>query len=83
MASPDGNPVSSGGRSLFPTGPSFTLENFSNKDFIVRDFVEELSESVAPARRRSGPAHQAFDPKPLIRTFESKWPLLHFHPLLT
>jgi exocyst complex component 5 len=72
MATPDGNPIRTGsGKALFPTGPSFTLENFSNKDFIVRDFVEELSESASPARRRSGPAHQAFDPKPLIRTFES------------
>jgi hypothetical protein len=60
-----------GGRSIFPRGPSFTLENFSNKDFIVRDFVEELSDSAVPANRRSGPAQQAFDPKPLIRTFES------------
>jgi exocyst complex component 5 len=73
MATPDGHPIRAGsGKALFPTGPSFTLENFSNKDFIVRDFVEELSESASPARRRSGPAHQAFDPKPLIRTFESK-----------
>ena len=59
------------GRSIFPKGPSFTLENFSNKDFIVRDFIEDLAESAVPANRRSGPAHQAFDPKPLIRTFES------------
>ena len=71
MASPDGAHISSGNRALFPTGPSFTLERFSNKDFIVRDFVEELSESAAPAHRRSGPTNQAFDPKPLIRTFES------------
>ncbi|KAE8441544.1 hypothetical protein EG329_004852 [Mollisiaceae sp. DMI_Dod_QoI] len=59
------------GRSIFLKGPSFTLENFSNKDFIVRDFVEELAESAVPINRRSGPAHQAFDPKPLIRTFEN------------
>ncbi|KAF8864268.1 exocyst complex component Sec10 [Acephala macrosclerotiorum] len=59
------------GRSIFPKGPSFTLENFSNKDFIVRDFVEDLAESAVPVNRRSGPAHQAFDPKPLIRTFEN------------
>ncbi|TVY38364.1 Exocyst complex component [Lachnellula subtilissima] len=58
-------------RALFPRGPSFTLENFSNKDFIVRDFIEDLSESAVPANRRSGPAQQAFDPKPLIRTFEN------------
>ncbi|KAF3358211.1 Protein gal10 [Verticillium dahliae VDG1] len=35
-------------KSLFPKGPSFSLEDFSSKDFI-----------------------QAFDSKPLIRTFES------------
>ncbi|KAI1002300.1 hypothetical protein K3495_g5900 [Podosphaera aphanis] len=57
--------------SLFPQGPSFTLDNFSNKDFIVRDFVEELAESAVPVNRRSGPGNQAFDPKPLIRTFEN------------
>ncbi|KAH8820359.1 exocyst complex component Sec10-like protein [Xylogone sp. PMI_703] len=59
------------GRSIFTTGPSFTLENFSNKDFIVRDFVESLAESAVPANRRSGPTQQTFDPKPLIRTFEN------------
>ncbi|KAH6717841.1 exocyst complex component Sec10-like protein [Leptodontidium sp. 2 PMI_412] len=58
-------------RSIFPQGPSFTLENFSNKDFIVRDFIEDLAESAAPVNRRSGPAQQAFDSKPLIRTFEN------------
>lgn len=62
-------------KSLFPRGPSFTVENFSNKDFIVRDFVEELAESAIPVNRRSGPANQAFDPKPLIRHFESRRPL--------
>lgn len=69
--------LNSGGgsaRTLFPRGPSFTLENFSNKDFIVRDFIEDLSESAVPANRRSGPSQQAFDPKPLIRTFESMRP---------
>ncbi|KAK4634855.1 Exocyst complex component SEC10 [Fulvia fulva] len=54
----------------------FTLESFSSKDFIVKDFVESLSEISGPGRRSaptSGPnaqASQAFDPKPLIRTFE-------------
>lgn len=70
----NGNSHNSGSgtpKSLFPKGPSFTLENFSNKDFIVRDFIEELSESAVPANRRSGPAQVAFDPKPLIRHFES------------
>ncbi|KAK4681973.1 Exocyst complex component 5 [Podospora pseudoanserina] len=62
---------SSASRSLFPTGPSFTLEDFSNKDFIVRDFVDSLAETAVPASRRSGSANQAFDPKPLIRTFEN------------
>lgn len=59
-----------GGRSIFPRAPSFSLETFSNKNFIVKDFVESLSDSAVPARRRSGPGHQAFDPKPLIRSFE-------------
>ncbi|CAK7263603.1 Exocyst complex component 5 [Sporothrix epigloea] len=65
--------VSSGAsRALFPKGPSFTLDDFSNKDFIVRDFVDALAETAVPANRRSGvAAQQAFDPKPLIRTFES------------
>lgn len=56
----------------------FSLDTFSSKDFIVKDFVEALSDSAAPARRSLGapgaPANaqsaQAFDPKPLIRTFE-------------
>ncbi|RYP92717.1 hypothetical protein DL770_001106 [Monosporascus sp. CRB-9-2] len=60
-----------GSRALFPKGPSFTLDDFSSKDFIVRDFVESLAESAVPENRRSGPAQQAFDPKPLIRTFEN------------
>lgn len=74
MASIGGNSHTSGSgppKALFPKGPSFTVENFSNKDFIVRDFVEELAESAVPVNRRSGPATQAFDPKPLIRHFES------------
>ncbi|KAK3994982.1 putative exocyst complex component SEC10 [Cladorrhinum sp. PSN332] len=62
---------SSASRALFPKGPSFTLEDFSNKDFIVRDFVDSLAEEAVPASRRSGPGNQAFDPKPLIRTFEN------------
>ncbi|KAI1382143.1 exocyst complex component Sec10 [Hypoxylon crocopeplum] len=61
----------SGSRALFPKGPSFTVEDFSNKDFIVRDFIDELAENAASSNRRSGPAQQAFDPKPLIRTFEN------------
>ncbi|CAK7203472.1 Exocyst complex component 5 [Sporothrix eucalyptigena] len=63
---------SAASRALFPKGPSFTLDDFSNKDFIVRDFVDTLAETAVPANRRSGAAtQQAFDPKPLIRTFES------------
>lgn len=65
---------SSGPKSLFPKGPSFTLDTFSSKDFIVRDFVDSLAESAVPANRRSGPAQAAFDSKPLIRTFESTRP---------
>ncbi|KAF2480491.1 exocyst complex component Sec10-like protein [Neohortaea acidophila] len=58
---------------------TFTLDTFSSKDFIVKDFVESLSDA-ATSTRRSGQglsstnayqANQAFDPKPLIRTFES------------
>ncbi|KAI9663688.1 MAG: Exocyst complex component 5 [Bathelium mastoideum] len=58
-------------RSPFAKGPSFTLDTFSSRDFIVKDFVESLSDSAVPISRRSGPASQAFDPKPLIRTFEA------------
>ena len=71
-----GSHNSGSAKTLFPKGPSFTLENFSNKDFVVRDFVEELSESAIPANRRSVPAQNAFDPKPLIRHFESMYPSL-------
>ncbi|KAI1143553.1 exocyst complex component Sec10 [Hypoxylon sp. FL0543] len=63
--------ASSGSRALFPKAPSFTIEDFSSKDFIVRDFVDDLAENALSSNRRSGPAQQAFDPKPLIRTFEN------------
>lgn len=64
-----------GSRVLFPQGPSFTEDDFSTRDFITRDFVDELAESAIPVNRRSVPSVQAaFDPKPLIRTFESTWP---------
>lgn len=63
--------TASGPKTLFPRGPSFTLDDFSNKDFIVRDFVDSLAESAVPSNRRSGSAQTPFDPKPLIRTFES------------
>ncbi|AEO54155.1 hypothetical protein MYCTH_2296379 [Thermothelomyces thermophilus ATCC 42464] len=62
---------SSASRPLFPQGPSFTLDDFSSKDFIVSDFVDSLAEAALPVSRRSGPAQHAFDPKPLIRGFES------------
>ncbi|KAI1336812.1 exocyst complex component protein [Xylariaceae sp. FL0016] len=61
----------SGSRALFPKGPSFTLDDFSNKDFIVRDFVDSLAENAVSQNRRSGTTQQAFDPKPLIRSFEN------------
>jgi exocyst complex component 5 len=58
-------------RSIFPQGPTFNLDTFSSRDFIVKDFIESLSESAVPASRRSGPGkEQAFDPRPLIRSFE-------------
>ncbi|CBF84751.1 hypothetical protein AN8879.2 [Aspergillus nidulans FGSC A4] len=60
-------------RSVFPKGPSFTLEDFSSRDYIVKEFIEALSDSAISSRRSSlGPANgnQPFDPKPLIRTFE-------------
>ncbi|KAA6409885.1 MAG: exocyst complex component Sec10 [Lasallia pustulata] len=59
-------------RSIFPRAPAFSLDTFSSRDFLVKDFVETLSDSAVPANRRSGQSSQsqAFDPKPLIRTFE-------------
>ena len=62
----------SAGRSLFPQAPAFNLETFSNRDFVVKDFVEALSNNAVPQHRRSTPAQQseAFDPKPFIRSFE-------------
>ena len=73
-------PSTSGSRTIFPKGPVFTLSNFSSRDFIVKDFIESLTESAQPAsNRRSQPASaavastastSAFDPKPLIRSFE-------------
>ncbi|KXT04679.1 hypothetical protein AC578_2081 [Pseudocercospora eumusae] len=53
----------------------FNLDTFSSKDFIVKDFVESLSDAAVPARRSAptsaaSQSSQAFDPKPLIRTFE-------------
>ncbi|THW05409.1 exocyst complex component Sec10 [Aureobasidium pullulans] len=50
--------------------PQFTLDTFSSQDFIVKDFIEALSDAAIPPNRRTGPQAVAFDPKPLIRTFE-------------
>ncbi|KAJ5901371.1 hypothetical protein N7504_007365 [Penicillium tannophilum] len=61
-------------RTVFPKGPSFSLEDFSGRDFIVKEFIEALSDTAISARRSTlgtTPANQPFDPKPLIRTFES------------
>ncbi|KAL3456670.1 exocyst complex component Sec10-like protein [Aspergillus heterothallicus] len=60
-------------RSVFPQGPSFTLEDFSSRDYIVKEFIEALSDSATSNRRSTlgaAGANQPFDPKPLIRTFE-------------
>ena len=58
-------------RSVFPQAATFTLDTFSDRDFIVKDFVEALSDSAVPPNRKSGPSQSnAFDPKPLIRSFE-------------
>ena len=58
-------------RPIFPQVPAFTLEDFSSRDFIVKDFIEDLSDNAIPPNRRSVPSSQAaFDPKPLIRSFE-------------
>jgi hypothetical protein len=60
-------------RTVFPQGPSFTLEDFSSRDFIVKEFIEALSDTAISTRRSvtGAVANQPFDPKPLIRTFES------------
>ena len=36
-------------------GFTFSLDTFSNRDFIVKDFIEALSDSATPASRRSAP----------------------------
>lgn len=63
---------SSSAKTLFPSDISFQVETFSNKDFIVKDWLDDLSEKAFPSSRRTGQAQEAFDPKPLIRYFESK-----------
>ncbi|KAF3481943.1 exocyst complex component protein [Arthroderma uncinatum] len=66
---PDQSHQSDMRRSIFNKGPNFTLETFSNRDFIVKDFIESLSDA-AIQRRSGGIGNQPFDPKPLIRAFE-------------
>lgn len=70
--------------SIFLRGPEFTLDTFSNREFIVKEFIESLSNSAIPLLQRahsnlgqpgavnqsSQQQQQPFDPKPLIRTFE-------------
>ncbi|PYH93593.1 exocyst complex component Sec10 [Aspergillus ellipticus CBS 707.79] len=66
-------PLNATSRSVFPKGLSFTLDDFSSRDFIVKEFIEALSESAISNRRSSitpAAGNQPFDPKPLIRTFE-------------
>ena len=70
-ASANSQSYSTHSRSLFPQAPVFSLDTFSDRDFIVKDFVEALSDTAAPPNRKSGPSQSnAFDPKPLIRSFE-------------
>lgn len=57
-------------RQLYAQAPEYAIEDFS-RDFIVRDFMKELSDKAIPVNRRSGTTQEAFDPKPLIRVFES------------
>lgn len=66
-----GGSASRASRLLFPKTVTYSLDDFSSKDFIVRDFVDTLAESAVPVNRRSGPASAPFDPRPLIRTFEN------------
>ncbi|KAK5071619.1 Exocyst complex component 5 [Lithohypha guttulata] len=69
--SANGDTMEQGGRSLYGKGPIFTLNNFSSKDFIVKDFIESLTDEAQPPSRRSqGPTPNTFDAKPLIRAFE-------------
>lgn len=59
-------------RSVFPKGPNFSLDDFSSRDFIVKEFIEALTDSATPNRRSAGASssNQPFDPKPFIRAFE-------------
>lgn len=64
------HPADQAGRSIFPKGPVFSLDDFSSREFIAKDFIESLTESAQPSNRRSHGPDVPFDPKPLIRTFE-------------
>lgn len=53
---------------------SFTIDTFSSQDFVLKDFIETLTKDAMPAARTSGGttlSKEAFDPKPLIRSFEN------------
>ncbi|KAL2423768.1 Exocyst complex component SEC10 [Exophiala dermatitidis] len=63
-------PTDQAGRSIFPRGPAFNLDDFSSREFIAKDFIESLTESAQSSNRRSQGPNTPFDPKPLIRTFE-------------
>lgn len=67
---PSTNASEQGSRTLYGKGPAFTLDNFSSKEFIVKDFIESLTDAAQPTRRSLGPQLNAFDSKPLIRAFE-------------
>ncbi|KAF8251290.1 exocyst complex component Sec10, partial [Wilcoxina mikolae CBS 423.85] len=58
-------------RPIYPQVSNFSLDEFSNEGFIVKDFIEELTSSSIPVNRRSTLTTAAFDPKPYIRTFEA------------
>lgn len=60
-------------RSIYGKGATFSLSSFSSRDFIVKDFIENLTESAQSSSRRSlgsSNAPATFDAKPLIRAFE-------------
>ncbi|KAJ9661040.1 Exocyst complex component 5 [Neophaeococcomyces mojaviensis] len=64
------NATEQASRALYGKGPVFSLDNFSSRDFIVKDFIESLTDAAQPTRRSQGPQPNAFDSKPLIRAFE-------------
>ncbi|KIW99365.1 uncharacterized protein Z518_11353 [Rhinocladiella mackenziei CBS 650.93] len=64
------HPTDHPARTIFPKGPVFSLDDFSSRDFIAKDFIETLTDSAQSSNRRSHGSTATFDPKPLIRTFE-------------